>query len=716
MSRSCVTARAGAVLLISAGLLFGSGGPARGQTESGRYTIEDVLSPPFPLDLVAARGSARIAWIEYERGVRNVYTAAAPDYQRTRVTANLSDDGADLSGLQISGDGETLVWLRGHTPNREGWVANPTSDPRGQERAVWAASARGGAPWRVVDAREFTLSPDGRSVLYSKDGQIHRANIDRGVETVEGTAPLFRAFGENGEPTWSPDGMKIALVSDRGDHSFIGIYDTRSPAVTYLAPGVDRDVSPTWSPDGRHVAFIRRPGLPFGAHVQRSPETPDSLFPPGLVEARFSGGATWSVWVADAKTGEGRELWRNTREDERFAEVRDIRWVGEQIVFEAEPEDWRHWFALRVEDPARGPVELTPGDGFVEHVAFDAAGEWLYFSSNIGDIDRRHLWRVRLEGGRAEPLTDGETIATFPVIPGDGEHVAFLRASAEHPLAVAVAEADGDDVRTLTPLPADYPLDAQIEPETVVLESPDSVRFHSQLFLPTDMRSGERRPALIFIHGGPRRQMLLGYHYMHFYHMAYAINQYFASRGYVVLSVNYRSGIGYGREFRMSENVGRNGSAEYQDILTAGLYLRDREDVDPARIGLWGLSYGGILTAQGLARNSDVFAAGVDMAGVHFWGDSIEPDAPMYRASSASEITKWRSPVLLIHGDDDRNVAFSQTVGLVQLLRGHDVPFELIVFPDEVHDFLLHQRWLEAFHATHDFFERTLGTDGRKVQ
>jgi dipeptidyl aminopeptidase/acylaminoacyl peptidase len=88
----------------------------------------------------------------------------------------------------------------------------------------------------------------------------------------------------------------------------------------------------------------------------------------------------------------------------------------------------------------------------------------------------------------------------------------------------------------------------------------------------------------------------------------------------------------------------------------------------------------------------------------------------MYRASSASEITKWRSPVLLIHGDDDRNVAFSQTVGLVQLLRGHDVPFELIVFPDEVHDFLLHQRWLEAFHATHDFFERTLGTDGRKVQ
>src|SRR5690606_15578790 len=109
----------------------------------------------------------------------------------------------------------------------------------------------------------------------------------------------------------------------------------------------------------------------------------------------------------------------------------------------------------------------------------------------------------------------------------------------------------------------------------------------------------------------------------HFYHMAYGINQYFANKGYIVLSVNYRSGIGYGREFRMAANVGRNGNAEYQDVLAAGKYLQARADVDPSRIGLWGLSYGGILTAQGLARNSDIFAAGVDIAGVHLWGDTL---------------------------------------------------------------------------------------------
>jgi dipeptidyl aminopeptidase/acylaminoacyl peptidase len=688
--------------------LLGVGSAAHAQS-APRFAIDDVIAPVFPLDLVAARAADRIAWIEYEQGRRNVYTAAGPAYERERVTANLADDGVDLSGLQISDDGETVVFLRGHTPNRSGWIANPASDPRGQERAVWAASTRGGAPWRVAAARAFSLSPDGRWVLYSDSGQIYRAAVNPGLGDVQSTPlPLFRAYGNNVSPTWSPDGTRIAFVSERGDHSFIGIYDARSPEVRYLTPGVDRDVSPAWSPDGGRVAFIRRPGLPFGARAERPRELPDSLIAPGLTLARFSGGATWSIWVADAETGQGHELWRNTRADERFAEVRAIRWQGEHIVFEAEPGEWQHWFALNVAKPDEGPVELTPGDGFVEHVSFDGTGEWLYYAANIGDIDRRHLWRVRLRGGKPEQLTDGATIATYPAVPGQGERVAFLHATAQRPLSVAVMNAPGGRTHIVTPLPAEFPSDAQVLPETIVLASPDSVRFHSQLFLPPDLRRGERRPALIFIHGGPRRQMLLGYHYMHFYHMAYALNQYFASKGYVVLSVNYRSGIGYGRAFRTAENVGRNGSAEYQDILTAGLYLRGRPDVDTVRIGLWGLSYGGILTAQGLARNSDVFAAGVDMAGVHFWGETIDPEAPMFRASSISEIAKWRSPVLLIHGDDDRNVAFSQTVGLVQLLRGHDVPFELIVFPDEVHDFLLHRRWLLAFHATDDFFERAL--------
>lgn len=674
-----------------------------------RFTVTDVISPAFPYSLVSAARADRIAWIEYERGMRNVYTAVAPEYEPLRLTSFLEDDGVDLQDLQMSDDGEVVTFIRGHTPNRDGWVANPTSDPRGAERAVWAMSTRGGNPWRIVEARSYALSPDGRWVTYAAGGQIHRAPVNSGLSAgAEAGAPFFTAYGRNGGPVWSPVGDRVAYVSDREDHSFIGVYDARSPAITYLAPSVDHDTSPAWSPDGKRIAFLRRPGDPFGLRADRGDANPATL-PAGLLQSRFRGGHLLEIWVADAASGEGVRLWHSAPGEEGgFADIRSIEWRGDHIVFEAEPGNWRHWYSISVDDPKPEPVELTPGDGFVMQRAFSADGRTLYYSSNHSDIDRRDLWRVPVAGGRQQKLTDGDGIETYPVVLASGDEVALLYADARQPQSVAVVPASGGRARVITTLPPGFPLSAHVVPENVTLTAEDGVEFNSQLFLPPDLRPGERRPALIFIHGGSRRQMLLGYHHRHFYHMAYAMNQYWASQGYIVMSVNYRSGIGYGKEFRESPGRGRDGNTEYRDILAAGLYLHGRDDVDPSRVGLWGLSYGGILTAQGLARNSDLFAAGVDLAGVHLWGDSVDPSTISYQSSSISEIEKWKSPVLLIHGDDDRNVEFSQTVGLVQLLRAHDVDHELIVFPDDVHDSLLHHRWIEAFEASDDFLRRKL--------
>jgi dipeptidyl aminopeptidase/acylaminoacyl peptidase len=247
-----------------------------------------------------------------------------------------------------------------------------------------------------------------------------------------------------------------------------------------------------------------------------------------------------------------------------------------------------------------------------------------------------------------------------------------------------------------------------VVPENVVLKAPDGVEFHNQLFVPKDGKPGEKRPAIVFVHGGPVRQMLLGYHYMHVYHMFYGANQWLASQGYVVLSVNYRLGVGYGRSFQSARNGGAAGNAEYQDVLAAARYLQGRPDVDPKRVGIWGLSYGGLLTAQALARNSDVFVAGVDMAGVHLYTNVLDPENVAYKSSSISAIGTWKSPVLLVHGDDDRNVAFTQTTGLVQLLRAHDVYHEVIVFPDDVHEPLTHGRFLYVFHRMDTFLDKFL--------
>jgi len=299
-------------------------------------------------------------------------------------------------------------------------------------------------------------------------------------------------------------------------------------------------------------------------------------------------------------------------------------------------------------------------------------------------------------------------IETKPASLASDQQVAALVSGADLPLSVGLVPARGGEARVITELPGRFPRSRHVTPENVTLTAPDGFEFYNQLFLPPDLRPGEKRPALIFIHGGPRRQMFLGYHDRIFYHWAYGINQYFANKGYVVLSVNFRSGTGYGREFRTAPGVGRSGNSEYQDILAAGHYLQGRDDVDPNRVGLWGLSYGGILTAQGLARNSDVFAAGVDIAGVHLWGDVLDPDAVSFASSSVAEMESWTSPILLIHGDDDRNVAFSQTVGLVQALRAHGVHYELMVFPDEVHDFLVFHKWLQTWDAMEDFLQRFL--------
>jgi dipeptidyl aminopeptidase/acylaminoacyl peptidase len=259
----------------------------------------------------------------------------------------------------------------------------------------------------------------------------------------------------------------------------------------------------------------------------------------------------------------------------------------------------------------------------------------------------------------------------------------------------------------------------------VVFKSEDDIEVHGQLFTPKDQK--QRGPALIFTHGGPIRQMLLGFHYMEYYHNAYAMNQYLATKGYTVLSVNYRLGIMYGRAFRQPSKSVWRGASEYQDVVAGAKFLQTLDNIDSQRIGLWGGSYGGFLTAMGLARNSDIFKAGVDFHGVHDWAiflpmwaaeaeeknADVAPDIKearelAFKSSPVASITNWRSPVLLVHGDDDRNVPFQQTTDLVEKLRGQNVEFEELIFPDEIHDLLRWSDWVRAYRATAEFFDRKL--------
>jgi dipeptidyl aminopeptidase/acylaminoacyl peptidase len=311
-------------------------------------------------------------------------------------------------------------------------------------------------------------------------------------------------------------------------------------------------------------------------------------------------------------------------------------------------------------------------------------------------------------------VTHGATIEWTPLeVAGK---VVCLGSTATTPAMPYVVTGRGREMLAESALPADFPSAQLVTPKQVIFKAADGWEIHGQLFEP---KTNEKRPALIFIHGGSMRQMMLGFHYMDYYHNAYAMNQYLASRGYVVLAVNYRTGIMYGRHFREPSDGGPRGGAEYKDIVAAGKYLQTLPNVDAKRIGLWGGSYGGYLTAMGLAHDSDLFAAGVDLHGVHDWSDfteEIPADAPdhdaavklAFESSPNAAIATWRSPVLLIQGDDDRTVPFSQTVDLLQRLRDQKVHVEELIFPDEIHGFLMWKSWVRAYGATDEFFAREL--------
>jgi dipeptidyl aminopeptidase/acylaminoacyl peptidase len=669
-------------------------------------TLEQVLSAPYPSGLTAAKSVPRVAWILDEQGKRNIYVAEAPEFKARRLTSYMVEDGQEISGLQFSEDANTIVYARGEGKNRAGQSPNPTSNPAGVEQAVYRIAWSGGEPQQIDAGHAPQVSRKG-VCAYVKDGALWLVLLSSNEKPVQ-----LMIRGTIAGQQWSPDGSKLAFTSERGDHSFIGIYDVAAKSIQFVAPTVDRDSTPEWSADGQQLAFVRRPAVPR--------DTPEGYF----IEPDRP--HPWAIWVADANSWAAKEVWRSGKEvQDSFPYMADdtgggvIHWAAEnRIVFASERDGWQHLYSIVASGGAT--KLLTPGSCEVEQWSFTRDGKTVLFNSNCNDIDRRHLWSVAASGETPVQLSSGQGIEWSPLAMADSGYVAFIASDALHTARPFVRRIT-DSQTVAMPLavetwPAQFPAEKLVVPEQVVFKSSDGLDIHGQVFLPKSMKPGEKHPGVLFFHGGSMRQMLLGWHYMYYYSNSYGMNQFLASRGYVVLSVNYRSGIGYGRAFREAPGRAGRGASEYRDVVAAGKYLQSRPDVDPSRVGLWGGSYGGYLTALGLARNSDIFAAGVDFHGVHDWptdnwdGKNISPELTKlaHESSPVSSVDKWKSPVLFIHGDDDRNVYFAQTVDLVARLRERGVHIEQLIFPDEIHDFLLHHSWLRAYSAASDFFDRTL--------
>lgn len=686
------------------------------------FTLDQVMSSPFPSELVAATHASRVAWVFDAKGVRNVWVADGPDYTHSArpVTHYDADDGQPIASLQLTSDGKTVLYALGSELNDAQESANPSSWTKGAKQQVFAldVDAENASPRILGDmgcpdegCEDLEISPDGKLVVWSAKKKLWLASVDGKQQAKE----LASVRGTPVQPKWSPDGKHIVFVSRREGHSLIAMYDFDGDSIRYMAPSVDKDSMPRWSLDGKWIVFVRTAG-----EEAKLPLIPVRPLP-------------WSLWIADAATGKGRVLWHSGQQPDdslpRLTEDASLNVAADgRIIFSSEKDSRNHLYSIAASGGS--PTLLTPGDFDVEDVTLSADKASVIYSSNQNDADRRHLWRVPVAGGAPQQaLTHGETMEWSPVETADGKHILCLGSTATSPAMPYEVTPNGREMLAKQALPADFPSASLVTPTQVIFHSEDGLTLHGQLFLPRNTKG--KVPGLVYMHGGPIRQMMLGFHYMDYYHYAYAENQYLASRGYAVLSVNYRLGVMYGRAFREAPHTVWRGAAEYRDVVAAGRYLQSLPQVDGDKIGLWGGSYGGFLTAMGLAHNSDLFKAGVDFHGVHDWSVFLSerpyfgnlaqrpPDADAalklaWESSPDAYVSTWKSPVLLIQGDDDRNVPFTQTIDLVQRLRAQHVPFEQIVIPDEIHGFLRWQDWIRSYGATADFFDRTL-KQGQKI-
>ena len=680
---------------------------AGAQTHPATYPLNDVMQAPFAWDMMAAPTGTAVGWVFSAKGCSNIWVADPSHGAKARqITPYTEDDGYDIGELAWSPDAKSIAYTRGQSLEDETPI-NVHNSPQGpMPQEVWVVAAAGGVPHKIGAGNSPSFSPDGSRLLF-----VDKKTILTVAASGDGDAqPLLVDEGTVDAPTWAPDGKRLAFVSHRGSHSLIGVYDLVDQTIVWLSPSLDYDRSPAFSPDGARIAFIR----------VLAEKTPPDFF------SRRSG-RPWSIWTADVKTGRGRRVWTadagpgsvfrpTISVNNDTPSTTNLFWTShDELVFPWEKSGWLHLYAV----PLQGGTAraLTAGTFEVTHVAFSPDRKRLAYSSTHDDPDRMHIWTVDAEHGPAVRIAQSHAIEDFPQIGADGTLFALQSDGNQpvHPVALSA----GGQWRRLAPeaIPSSFPSSQLVMPQAVTFPAKDGQETHAQLFLPRET-SSKPHAAILFFHGGPQRQMLLGFDPKRTYSWIYAFNQYLVAEGYIVLSVNYRGGTGYGLDYREADNLGPGGGSELNDLLGAITYLRGRQDVDSHRLGIWGGSYGGFMTALGLARASDALAAGVDYSGIHDWstflsslGEPIHGGDATRLATESSPIAtigQWHSPVLLVQADDDRAVPFQQAAELLEGLRSHRIDHDVIMIPNEIHDMARYASWMLLFNAADVYFDRQL--------
>ncbi len=585
-----------------------------------------------------------------------------------------------------------------------------------------------------------TFSPDGDEYTFICEGQLwicSRAGDPIRTVSIPDSQVIGPAFGLTDPVRWSPDGEKIMFHFRDGDKVLhVGVASREGRLLWRTGSMHDMSSAVCWLDDDTWLFAVNQQRSMVRSFCSAALREDAAAAAEVAANDHTTAPPTLDVTIQEIYRQEARGTPGPLRVSGAWPEPN-----GSRVIFLTEDDGWAH---LYLYDPnGDGSLQqLTFGEcedfGHMgDEPAWAPGGRWVCYASNRTDAGQRQLWLLDVEQRRNYQLTDLPGTSVQPAWSPDGSgQLAFVHCDAHRSANLWLVELDpaeltdgpqltegSDRYSTLTQTkPDSWTADKDIQPQEVWFEGAGGWPIHGYLLSPPgagEDSSDSEYPALVYVHGGPIRQMREGFHPSRPYALFYAYSQYLAHRGYATLLVNFRGGIGYGREFR-NGIYGKMGVDDIKDVVAAGNYLKDLPYVDESRVGVWGLSYGGYMTLTALTKYPEEFRMGINLAGIwdfaqwiqwihkrhgrHMGGFDVffrgtpEQNPELYRVGSPCTYREnLKRPLINFHGTADANVDFAQMDRIVKDCLALGAQYEAYYYPDEAHSFEHRSTWADAF-------------------